>query len=296
MSLFVSPLRYPGGKSRAVQKIAQQLPTNFSEYREPFVGGGSVFVYLRQMFPQIKMWINDLNFDLFCFWREAQRDATQLARAVQRVKEENLDGRVLFETLRAQSGTNLTDFERAVRFFVLNRISFSGTVDSGGYSEGAFRGRFTDSSIARLISLGTLLHDVKITNQDYTQLLDARGDNVFLFLDPPYLVATRSRLYGLNGMLHTSFDHQRFADEMKRCPHQWLITYDDSAEIRKNFSFAFQDEWQLQYGMNNYKRASAAKGNELFLSNYVQQPQRVSQLALLENKKTYRAQKKAHSQ
>lgn len=179
---------------------------------------------------------------------------------------------------------------------MLNRISFSGTVDSGGYSEGAFRGRFTDSSIARLISLGTLLQGVKITNQDYTQLLYARGDNVFLFLDPPYLVATRSRLYGLNGTLHTSFDHQKFANEMQRCEHQWLITYDDSSEIRTNFSFAFQDEWQLQYGMNNYKRATAAKGNELFLSNYVQQPHRVSQLALMENKKSYRTQKKVHSQ
>lgn len=116
MSLLVSPLRYPGGKSRALQKIAQQLPPNFSEYREPFVGGGSVFVYLRQIFPQVRMWINDLNFDLYCFWREAQRDATKLAKAVQHVKAETTDGRVLFETLRAQSGTNLTDFERAVLF------------------------------------------------------------------------------------------------------------------------------------------------------------------------------------
>ncbi len=292
MSLIVSPLRYPGGKSRALQKIAQQLPEHFSEYREPFVGGGSVFVYLRQLFPDARMWINDLNFDLFCFWRETQRDAQQLAAAIQCVKDETKDGRALFERLRGQVGTPLFDFERAVRFFVLNRISFSGTVDSGGYSEGAFRGRFTDSSIARVRQLGRVLENVKITNQDYAQVIHARGHEVFIFLDPPYLAATKSRLYGLNGTLHTSFDHESFAHEMQRCPHSWLITYDDSPIIRQNFSFAIQDAWQLQYGMNNYKRDFAAIGNELFITNYAAQPHRTKQLALLENKRTYQVNKK----
>jgi len=27
-------------------------------------------------------------------------------------------------------------------------------------------------------------------------------------------------------------------------------------------------EWELQYGMNNYKQAIAAKGKELFIKNY----------------------------
>ncbi len=288
MSLIVSPLRYPGGKSRALQKIAAQLPANFDEYREPFVGGGSVFVYLRQLFPNARMWINDLNFDLFCFWRETQKDAQQLAAAIQQVKDETSNGRELFERLRQQAGgTLLSDFERAVRFFVLNRISFSGTVDSGRYSEGAFRGRFTESSIVRVRQLGALLENVKITNQDYAQVLHARGEDVFIFLDPPYLTATKSRLYGLNGTLHTVFDQKAFANEMRQCKHQWLITYDDSPAIRANFDYAFQDEWQLQYGMNNYKRNYAAKGNELFITNYAHQPRRATQPARLESKRGY---------
>lgn len=289
--MIVSPLRYPGGKSRAIPLIAQQLPKQFSEYREPFVGGGSVFVYLRQIFPQIPMWINDLNFDLYCFWNETKRDAKHLAFAVQHIKDNKTDGRALFEELRGQIGTSLTDFERAVRFFVLNRISFSGTVDSGGYSEGAYRGRFTDSAIARLVRLGSLLENVKITNEDYKHLLSFPGNDVFLFLDPPYLAATKSRLYGVNGTLHTIFDHSEFAREMLKCQHSWLLTYDDSAEIRANFSFAFLDSWELQYGMNNYRREFAPKGKELFISNYEHQPHRVKQLALLEKKRPYRQRK-----
>jgi DNA adenine methylase len=55
---------------------------------------------------------------------------------------------------------------------------------------------------------------------------------------------------------------------MKKCNHSWLITYDDSPEIRKNFNFANIYEWELQYGMNNYKQGKAEKGKELFISNY----------------------------
>jgi DNA adenine methylase len=98
--------------------------------------------------------------------------------------------------------------------------------------------------------------------------LQAEGQDVFIFLDPPYFAATKSKLYGKDGDLHTSFDHLRFASDMTNCPQHWLITYDDSPNIRENFKSARIQEWELQYGMNNYKQGSAAKGKELFITNY----------------------------
>ena len=41
MKSLKTPLRYPGGKSRAVQKLFQFLPKDITEFREPFLGGGS---------------------------------------------------------------------------------------------------------------------------------------------------------------------------------------------------------------------------------------------------------------
>jgi DNA adenine methylase len=55
---------------------------------------------------------------------------------------------------------------------------------------------------------------------------------------------------------------------MRRCSHQWLITYDDSPEIRELFDFAKITPWNLQYGMNNYKQTSAAAGQEIMIQNY----------------------------
>ena len=60
----------------------------------------------------------------------------------------------------------------------------------------------------------------------------------------------------------------QFAENMRKCRHKWLITYDDSPVIRDLFSFAEIQEWTLQYGMNNYRQRSAAKGRELFIKNY----------------------------
>ncbi|MBX0310482.1 MAG: DNA adenine methylase, partial [Sulfurihydrogenibium sp.] len=94
------------------------------------------------------------------------------------------------------------------------------------------------------------------------------GEDVFIFLDPPYYSTIKSKLYGKNGDLHLNFDHERFASNMKKCQHLWLITYDDCIEIRELFSFAYIYPWELQYGMNNYRQGNAKKGKELFIANY----------------------------
>lgn len=266
-----SPLRYPGGKSRAIEQIAKYLPKSFLEYREPLVGGGSVFFYIKQTFPNIQYWINDINEDLYFFWKVAQANLQQLVEEIEYQRDIYVDGKALFEELTSNdiNFEDLASDERAIRFFILNRITFSGTVEAGGFSKEAFEKRFTYSSIERLADLKKVLPDVRITNFDYSILLEEPGQDVFIFLDPPYLGATQSRLYGKRGNLHTSFDHQRFAQLMRKCSHKWMITYDDSEAILQSFKdFAYIYKWELQYGMNNYKQGKAVKGKELIITNY----------------------------
>lgn len=268
-----SALRYPGGKSRAIKYIIPMIKkVSFTEYREPFIGGGSVFLAVKQNIRNIdKFWINDINYDLYCFWKILKNKPDELCCAIMDIKNNWENGRELYNYYMQDA--NYTEFERAVRFFVLNRITFSGTVDSGGYSEQAFKKRFTISSIERMKKMNSLLtDDVFITNYDYEKVIfkntDEDDNNVFIFLDPPYFKSRKSRLYGKNGHLHQTFDHERFAKNMKKCKYKWLITYDDSPEIRELFDFANIEEFTLQYGMNNYKQKKAEKGKELFIFNY----------------------------
>lgn len=164
---------------------------------------------------------------------------------------------------------NFNDIELASAFFIFNRITFSGTTESGGFSNQAYLGRFTDSSIERLKQLAKVLPNTEITNFDYQNVIEKEGDNVFLFLDPPYYSATKSALYGKNGNLHKQFDHVRFANVMKNCMHKWLITYDDSEFIRNLFDFAHIVPFELMYGMRNQTESSNQNGKEIFISNYI---------------------------
>jgi DNA adenine methylase len=263
-----SVLRYPGGKSRAITQILKYIPLNFKEYREPMVGGGALFLYLKQTDFRIqKYWINDINIDLYTFWVQAQRNNQTLVKQIDMLLHQFSDGKELFSFLRDES-MQFNDIELAARFFILNRITFSGTTDSGGYSSQAFHKRLTPSSIKRLEEVEAILNDTRISNHDYQVLIDSPGEDVFLFLDPPYHSATKSLLYGKNGNLHRSFDHERFANSMRNCNHKWLVTYDDSPYIRELFPFAHIYEWKLMYGMNNVGKSTTQAGCELFISNY----------------------------
>jgi len=273
-----SPLRYPGGKSRAVEKISALIPT-FDEFREPFVGGGSVFIHLRQKFPYKKFWINDKYAELATFWRGLQSDSETVIKQIWNWKNEFSDGKTLHKFLREKK-EKFDEIETAAAFFISNRITFSGTTEAGGFSVQAFEKRFTDSSIDRLIKMPDVLEDVKITNFDYEKVILEKGENVFLFLDPPYFSATNSALYGKNGNLHKNFDHAQFAKTLKKCPHKWLLTYDDSPFIRELFSFANLETWYLMYGMRNQTATSNQKGNELFISNYELHTSKEKQIAL----------------
>jgi len=264
--MIKSPLRYPGGKSRAVKIISPIIP-EFDEFREPFVGGGSIFVYLKQKFPDKTYWINDLYPNLFHFWKQTQQDIDKLIEQVYNWRNEFENGKELHRYLLENIET-FDDLKKASAFFVFNRITFSGTSESGGFSKAAYEKRFTISSIDRVKLLSSILNDTNITNYDYQDVIEKEGKNVFIFLDPPYFSATKSALYGKNGNMHKTFDHERFANVLKKTNHKWLITYDDSEYIKDLFSFANINEWNLTYGMRNVNKNGNQKGKELFISNY----------------------------
>jgi len=277
--MIKSPLRYPGGKSKAIKHISPLIPS-FHEFREPFVGGGSVFVYLKQMYPEKSFWINDIYTNLYHFWTHCQKTPSDLINQIKKWKNEYSDGKSLHRYL-LDNIENFYELEKAAAFFIFNRITFSGTTESGGFSKQAFEKRFTESSIDRVEKLSSIMGGTTITNLDYQRLLGDKGDSVFIFLDPPYFSATKSALYGKNGNLHKAFDHERFSSALKNCTHNWLITYDDDPFIRELFSDANIIEWDMQYGMRNVNPNRSQIGKELFISNYSVKQTKSGQLGLI---------------
>ena len=65
--ILTTPLRYPGGKSKWTKLLYEYLPNmgEYKEWREPFLGGGSMSIEITKKFPDMKIWVNDLYPALF---------------------------------------------------------------------------------------------------------------------------------------------------------------------------------------------------------------------------------------
>lgn len=279
--LIKSPLRYPGGKSRALKFLSQFLPKDIDEFREPFFGGGSLGLYVAQnpQYSGVKIYANDLNYELFCFWQSLQKDCAGLISGILKLKNSFAEGKELYKFILSRRNDELDELTRGIDFFILNRITFSGVVDSGGYSQKSYESRFTPSSVERLETTSKILGNFAFFSSDYREFLCEKSlqnknnqssdeKSVFLFLDPPYFSASKSKLYGKNGILHTNFDHFELCEVLKSTKHKFLLTYDDSAFIRDLYKDFCLKEWSLQYGMNNFKQTNAPKGKELLISNF----------------------------
>ena len=140
MKALKTPLRYPGGKSRACTKMGQFFPdfNKYKEFREPFLGGGSVALYISKMHPSLSIWVNDLYEPLINFWQTIQDDGQNLQDMIWSLKNKYPD-RDSARELFTQAKQNINDEElssrdRAAYFYVVNKCSFSGLTESSSFS------------------------------------------------------------------------------------------------------------------------------------------------------------------
>ena len=233
-----TPLRYPGGKSRAVPKLLQYLPNLFQvkEFREPFLGGGSFALEITKRYPHIDVWVNDLYEPLYNFWCELQHNGQELQDALLGIKTIycNPDAaRCLFTSSKEQiNDSDLSNFDRAVAFYIVNKCSFSGLTESSSFSEQASESNFSTNGIERLTEYSEIIERWKITNLSYESMLCDDKDT-FIYLDPPYDI--KDNLYGKKGEMHKRFDHDKFAHDCDQHTCPMLISYNSDQIIRDRF-------------------------------------------------------------
>ena len=267
---YTTPLRYPGGKSRAIKFLSQHLP-KIESYREPFLGGGSMALYVTQTYPNADVWVNDLYYPLYAFWRTLRDHGQQLCDDLRELKTElgeSYDAhKMAFDDAKDKLNNDL--YESGFNFYVANKCSFSGLTANSSFSKQASRANFTFRGIDKLPALSELIQGWRITNQSYEESL--YGRNAFVFLDPPY--AIKDNLYGNKGDMHKSFDHEWFAAQACASDNKCMITYNSELFIKDRFPDWYQKDWDLTYTMRSsgtYTK-DQKKRKELLLLNYEQQ-------------------------
>ena len=273
-----TPLRYPGGKSKAIKTLSKWYPKNISEYREPFIGGGSIAIDITKLNPDTLVWVNDLYVPLYNFWIQLRDRGEELSERVREEKQNTLDegekdkvtakAKDLFNKYKEEIDT-YDDFEKAVAFFVMNKCSFSGLTENSTFSQTASNSNFSLVGADKLKEFSKLIKNWKITNVDYSEVMSADGsDDTFVFLDPPYDI--KDFLYGKNREMHRSFDHELFAENVFKCEHKFMITYNLNDRLTTLYEDYNLKEWKLRYSMAHRgdKGTNENVKTELLITNY----------------------------
>ena len=273
MKSLKTPMRYPGGKSRACVKMDPYFPDlrNYDEFREPFLGGGSVAIYITKKYPSIDIWVNDLYEPLVNFWQQLQMFGSDLKDKLVDLKSTHnnpASAKELFLASKEKiNDQSLPSLDRAVAFYVVNKCSFSGLTESSSFSEQASNANFSMRGIEKLPAYSSLITNWRITNYSYDYLLDG-NEGAFVYLDPPYDI--KDNLYGRKGSMHKGFNHDKFALDCDACLMDQLISYNSDQLVKDRFKTWNAAEFDLTYTMRSvgeYMREQR-KRKELLLFNY----------------------------
>ena len=277
MKSLKTPLRYPGGKSRAVTKMDPYFPDlrNYKEFREPFLGGGSVAIYITKKYPDLTIWANDLYEPLVNFWQQLQMFGTDLKNALADLKSSHNDpvsAKALFLSSKVKVGDiSVNNFDRAVAFYIVNKCSFSGLTESSSFSPQASNSNFSMRGIEKLPDYSQIISKWRISNFSYDYMMDGNR-NVFMYLDPPYDI--KDNLYGNKGSMHKGFDHDKFAADCDNNDMDQLISYNSDQLVKDRFKNWNAAEFDLTYTMRSvgeYMRDQKQR-KELLLFNYNKNP------------------------
>lgn len=236
-------LRYPGGKGKLLNFLIQYLPEveNIDgTYIEPFVGGGSVFLYLK---PQ-KAIISDLNIELINLYKGIKN----YPHKVWEIFKSFPEGKEAYYDTRDQCLLNKKTYYKAARTLYLNRTCFKGMWRHNpqgqfnvGYGGEDRRWVITHENI---IHLSRIFKKAEICNFDFEQIISVAEHGDFLFLDPPYKPGEKDlkEAHYVNGKF--SFEEQvRLANSLiavsERKNIRWALTnssHPDILKLYKNYN------------------------------------------------------------
>jgi len=274
-----TPLRYPGGKSRACVKMDTYFPDlrSYTEFREPFLGGGSVAIHVSKKYPHLKITVNDLYEPLINFWVQLQTFGEELTEKLRQYKSthpEPVSAKELF--LESKEGINnrsLDDIERAAAFYIVNKCSFSGLTESSSFSKSASISNFSMRGIEKLPGYSDIISSWHINQYSYEHLMENDiHDGLFMYLDPPYDI--KDNLYGKKGSMHKGFDHDKFAEDCDAHKIDMMISYNSDQLVKDRFKNWNAAEFDLTYTMRSvgeYMRDQKER-KELLLMNYGNKP------------------------
>jgi DNA adenine methylase len=257
MGFTLSPLRYPGGKSRLAGFIRALIEENHLDgaYAEPFAGGAGVAWAL--LFENVvsSVYLNDLDPAIYAFWRSLKDSTDELCKLV---LETPVNMNVWYKQRAViEQPTEHSLLELGFATFFLNRTNRSGVI-RGGVIGGKGQGgkwklgcRYNKRDlVSRIEKIARHRKRINLHHLEarlfISAILPTLPQNSFLFADPPYY----SRGQTLYLDLYGHDDHAGLAKDICEIKgHHWMVSYDNSATIRRMYSKGTREPFKLSYSV-----------------------------------------------
>ncbi len=241
LNRHLSPLRYPGGKTKIINYLITKLQTNKCDtFVEVFAGGASFGLALLDAGIIKQLIINDIDKNLIAFWNEVINNKETLINKLQTIKPNREDYNQAKELLI--SNASVSSSELAWAYLLVNRLSYSGIQKAGclggknGTNEALLSRYNPDKLIKRINRIAEMKDNITILNEDFKKCIETYywDDKATLFIDPPY--------YGKGKKLYTHYftleDHCTLSELITSLVTEFpdaadiLITYDNSDTIK----------------------------------------------------------------
>ena len=270
----VTPLRYPGGKSKTYSYIKELIQSNnCTTYIEPYAGGAGVAISLLLNNDVDRIMINDFDKSIYAFWYSVLYETENLIDLIEQTEISIDEWYKQKEIQKNKTATNNL-LKLGFSTLFLNRTNRSGIIKAGviGGKEqsGKYRMdcRFNKKDICRrILAIAKYKNKIKLYNLDaeiFVKHTVTHTKNSFTFFDPPY--------YKQGPNLYTNFynrdSHVSLANTIKKHmkTKKWILTYDVNDEIYDLYKSFDMTEYYL-----NYSISTPSKGLEyLFYSPNLQ--------------------------
>jgi len=274
--VLISPLRYAGGKSKAIGLILEYLPKlKHKRIVSPFFGGGSFELAVSQ-----NLGIEVIGYDIFemltNFWSilinnkekfiselekfeitsdEFTRNRHILLSYWDKVKPETLEYKTMKQLDLTDEEKSRLDNDKVMQavYYYYNMSLSYGPMFLGWPSSNEIKPEKFKRRMEFLKKMN--IKNVSVRCADFKTSIKNHPDD-FLFMDPPYYLGTDSTMF--KGMYpncnfaihHNDFEHEAMCELLKNHKGGFLITYNNCETIRDWYSDYEQvfPEWQYTYG------------------------------------------------
>ncbi|VVE80246.1 DNA adenine methylase [Pandoraea sputorum] len=239
MPVTDSALRYPGGKTQLAPVVIDILKGNglfYGDYVEPFAGGAGIAWKLLLNDYVNHIHVNDLDPAIYAFWWSVLNRTDALCERIDST-DINIDEWHAQRDIQEQKRVGM--FDLGFSTFFLNRTNRSGIIRGGVIGGLDQTGKYkidcrfnkTDliRKIRRIAAQKERVHLYNLDAVDFiANVLPEVPRRALVNLDPPYYVKG-PELYR-NHFTHE--DHAELAKAVRTIKQRWMVTYDDTPEIR----------------------------------------------------------------